>query len=311
MNKNHTLQSNIFKGHQGSIYTLEQMNQGHFLSAAGDGNIVRWNIHDPSSGLLISKIESGVFCLKYIKDKNLLIAGSGKGNIHFLDLNKQSEIKNIQAHSSFVFALAVSDNQNSIFSVSADGHLFKIGLDDYTVVNSKKIASHKLRDICVLPDQNKIIVAEADGCISLIDTENLNVLDRFQAHESGFSVYTLCLSEQSGLLYSGARDAHINIYAQNNFTIQDRIPAHNYAIYKLLFNPSGNYLASASRDKHVKIWDPSSMKVIERINHAQHQGHINSVNTLLWLDDENLLSAGDDRAILHWNLKTLFTDLRK
>ena len=78
------------------------------------------------------------------------------------------------------------------------------------------------------------------------------------------------------------------------------IPAHNYAIYEIGFDPTGKYFATASRDKTVKIWDYNSMGVIERLAGNDGKGHINSVNTLLWMKNGTLLTAGDDRAIQSW-----------
>ncbi|HQF28656.1 MAG TPA: WD40 repeat domain-containing protein, partial [Bacteroidia bacterium] len=58
----------------------------------------------------------------------------------------------------------------------------------------------------------------------------------------------------------------------------------------------------ASRDKTVKIWDPESLEVIIRLEKQEADGHVNSVNKLLWLNNTDLLSAGDDRSIALWKM---------
>ena len=126
---------------------------------------------------------------------------------------------------------------------------------------------------------------------------------KFAAHAEGFSVNTVCLSADEGYLYTASRDAHINVFdAKNNFKLLESIPAHNYAIYEMQPSPNKKYIATASRDKTVKIWDAQTMKVLARIDKEKNAGHVNSVNTLLWMSDNVLLSAGDDRSIIAWQI---------
>ena len=59
-------------------------------------------------------------------------------------------------------------------------------------------------------------------------------------------------------------------------------------------------MATASRDKKIKIWN-DDLTFISRIE--EHPvGHKNSVNTLCWLSDTELITTGDDRCIMLWHL---------
>jgi WD40 repeat protein len=69
------------------------------------------------------------------------------------------------------------------------------------------------------------------------------------------------------------------------------------------YSPNKKYIATASRDKTVKIWDAENLKVLARIDKEKNEGHVNSVNTLQWMSDEVLLTAGDDRSIIAWKVE--------
>ncbi len=71
-------------------------------------------------------------------------------------------------------------------------------------------------------------------------------------------------------------------------------------IYDIAFNPSGKIMATASRDKKIKIWN-NDLTFITRIEEYP-VGHKNSVNTLCWLSDTELITSGDDRNIMLWHL---------
>lgn len=297
------IQSGIFEGHQGSIYALEKINEHSFVSGGSDEKLVQWDIDNPSQGILLSRVTDGIFSIAHLKNENKLIVGSGSGGVHILDLSKKTNHTFVKPHTSFVFAFLVNEESGMLYSVAADGCIAMIRLDDYSIIVQNRIVSNKLRDICLLPIKKSLLLAATDGKIYVLDAENLQIQDQIQAHQEGFSVYSIQLSPDNKCIISSGRDAHINVMSADDYKQMLSIPAHNYAIYKLSYNPSGSILASASRDKHVKLWDAQSLSPIARLDHASYQGHINSVNDLCWLNDNTLISAGDDRSIKQWTIQ--------
>jgi WD40 repeat protein len=59
-------------------------------------------------------------------------------------------------------------------------------------------------------------------------------------------------------------------------------------------------------DKSIKIWDAATFRLLKVIDRARHAGHGTSINKLLWTNFNNqLVSAGDDKRISVWDIKSL------
>jgi len=138
----------------------------------------------------------------------------------------------------------------------------------------------------------------------LLNSSNLEIIHQWQAHE--MSVNALCFHPNGISLLSGSKDAHLKSWdIQEDFRLLVSIPAHNYAIYSIVFHPNKQLFATGSRDKTIKIWDANSCEFILRIETAQFQGHINSVNSLYWSKFNNyLISGSDDRSVMVWEIGT-------
>lgn len=289
-----------YTGHQGAIYALCDDLHGGFISGGGDRIVARWQLNDNPDGEIVARAGDAVYALHLTPYSGQLMAGTGKGGVHVIDLIKEKELRLLQLHESPVFSIVASPDNKFICTTGGDGLLNILRSDDFSVVKRSRLTENKLRTISFHPTLPFALAACGDGSIVELDTINWEPVSRFQAHQPGFSVNCICFSPDGNQFLTGSRDAHLHVYETSTRKQLMSIPAHNYAIYEIGFDPTGKYFATASRDKTVKIWDYNSMGVIERLAGNDGKGHINSVNTLLWMKNGTLLTAGDDRAIQSW-----------
>ena len=291
-----------FTGHQGSVYALLKGEDNCFYSGSGDKLVVKWNADMPDEGEVVARSSDAVYGLLLLKEENVLMVGQASGGIHIIDLTERAEKRLLKISHTSIFSLQLSVDGNLIFVLTGDGSFYVLERSSFNQVASVKISSSKVRCMIFNADGSKAYFGCGEGAVQEINLNGFSFGKRWQAHQQGFSVNALTLTPENDCILTGSRDAHINKYSLSNYKLVQSVPAHNYAIYDLAFNNDKSFFASASRDKTVKIWNPETLEVIMRLEKQEADGHVNSVNKLLWLNTTDLLSAGDDRSIALWKM---------
>lgn len=291
-----------FTGHNAGIYALcAAMEDGYFYSGSADKFIAQWNLQNGQQEKFSAKMPAAVYSLCLIKELAQLWVGTANGHIHVIDLNKKEEIHAFRFHQLAVFCIQYAANTGLIYSSGADGLLNVYEPNTLKHLHSLKLSDKKIRSILCLPD--KLVLAEGNGKTMVLNINDLEPLVQFNAHKDACNCFLY--EQDSGILLSGGRDAHLNAWdTKNNFTLLQSVPAHNFAIYSIL-NLSGTpFIATASRDKTIKLWNRNDYSFLLRINKEHFDAHTHSVNTLLW-DEKNqvLVSGSDDRTMMAWGVR--------
>ncbi|MFM2206460.1 MAG: hypothetical protein RL213_435 [Bacteroidota bacterium] len=296
--------SRLLLGHEGSVYALERAHlSGKFFSGSSDRIVSMWSLEgdEPPSGLV--NVGAIVYSLRLVPEKSWLLIGTSSGNLHVVDLVAGREIRNIAHHAAGIFDIRYSNSHDRIYTAGGDGKIAFWRLSDLALVRSVPLCKEKVRSLELSPSGNELLAACGDGNIYFLDPESGVILRSFHAH--GLSANAVALDPKGERLFTGGRDAHFNVWDASTLELVRSIPAHNYAIYAFAFSPDKRLIATASRDKTVKLWDMETTDFLLRIDRDKSEGHRNSVNKIIWLDHPaGLVSAGDDRAIMSWDVKS-------
>ncbi len=288
-------------GHNGAVYQLQRIDENSFLSAGGDGWIVKWDLNsdDAELGRLVAKTDTQIFSLLNDPVSNLIVAGDMHGELHFIDLQGKEEVRRFSHHKKGVFG--IKRHQEYIYTLGGGGMLSKWQSEKIGTVDSVQLSDQSLRSIAI--SDTTIYIGSSDRNIYLIDTLTQNRMDAVKfAHEN--SVFSLAFDSSMQHLLSGGRDAMLNVWTEgDDLNIYKGVAAHLFTINSIKINPSGKIFATASRDKTIKIWDAKSYKLLKVIESIRDKGHVNSVNHLLWLSESILISCSDDRTIKIWDIK--------
>lgn len=291
-----------FIGHHQPVYTLLAARiPGRFFSAGGDKFIVEWDISNPAQGELIATLPYTIYSMCLHPYQDILIAGTSEGGIHFIDLVTKKELKYFRLPGEGVFDIQFNAIHNIIHCATSKGNILMVDGDHFEIIKTINLSSEKIRSM--VPDlTGNIYAACSDGHIYHVEIPSGRLIHQWEAH--AWATNCVWIGPHQKMLISGSKDAHLRGWELSDYSLQKNIPAHNYAIYKIAGNSTGELIATASRDKTVKLWD-KDLHILKRINKEKDQGHTHSVNALLWLSSHTLVSAGDDRKIMTWEIKMI------
>ncbi|CAH1001701.1 hypothetical protein LEM8419_02607 [Neolewinella maritima] len=285
-------------GHRAAIYDLQPAGDA-FYSAAADGFLVHWHRQDADFGRVVATVEQGKFLSLAIIPEGL-VAGALDGGVHWLYPDAPDRNRHIAHHRQGCFSvIAVGDE---LFTGGGEGILTRWSIEQARTVESIPLSANSLRRIVYDPVYDRLAVGASDGQLYLLDRAGLTVLDAAPAHAP--SVFALGFSPDGEYLFSGGRDANLSRWHVLDGTLSQEttVTAHLMTVNALAVHPSGDYLATASRDKTVKLWRTHDLSLLKVCEVVRDRGHVNSVNALCWLDESTLLTGGDDRRILEWDL---------
>ncbi|MFM7765369.1 MAG: hypothetical protein ACKO6I_06875 [Sphingomonadales bacterium] len=279
-----------YTGHQSAVYALCADSLGGFFSASGDGMLVHWAA-GKDDGHLVAKIPGNVFSLSYNSEQKLLLAGSGQGDLFVISdvFGPNPGVRRLLAHAKGLYRLL--NTPDGLLSSGGDGrilrwnHQFEITAE----INNSATAT---RALC-FDETGNLWAGSSDFAIRLYEME-CKPLKTLHGHTQ--SVFVICKLPGNRML-SGGRDATLRIWSDEGES-QQTIAAHLLHIHALQVNPEKPWVASGSMDKTMKIWDAHNLELLKVIDKDKQPFHTASVNSLLWLDESRILSAGDDKRIV-------------
>ena len=288
----------MFTGHRGAVYALQgTSNPNLFLSASGDGKVVRWDMRMPDHGEQVADALKPIYSIHYDNERKLLFIGNSEGGLHMVDLQEGEELRHLQTHRLGIFRI-IPMGRDRIACSGGDGSISVWKVPTMELERQVPLSEEKVRGLATSPDGSLLAIASLDGRVHVLKTMDLNTVQIIEAHERGAA--SVCWHPSKPALVTGGRDGHLRFWRSDaGFTPIQAVPAQRANIYGISFSPDGRLCATTSRDKSVKLWDSSTFDPLERFELKQG-GHTHSVNTLHWCADGKLLSAGDDRTIRAW-----------
>ncbi len=278
-----------FKGHKQSVYCVISDGRGGFFTAGSDGFIVRWIDPNSDDGVVFARVPEAVFTLFYDPHTDLVLAGGQYGNLYILKKNQSPKI--VKLHQGAIFWIGFGPN--GYISCSEKGEVFT--WDSHGKVKKSTVLSHKsLR--CGLKVGENWWFTGSEGRMWELNSD----LEIRASHLLG-SMSWFKMIHTSKWVFAVGRDAKLHRW-NHLFLDESSIDAHWYSIHALSISPDNQFLATGSMDKSFRIWDINAWKPVTSVLSNETFGHKSSVNEILWLNNETLITVSDDATVRSWKL---------
>ncbi len=301
--------------HNGNVTALAwaASKDGVFASGGQDGEVMIWDGEGNCKSRL--RMDTSVVSLGWLHDGNNLLVATSKG-IYFYAVNSET------------LEMSLRKSEVSEYKISCVATAAKKGSTDYlaifndygVIIQSVRqhgeqiglvsLASYEYRGIvnCVVAAKwnkacDKMVCGARDGSVIRLDL-NEEELDkeritfRIIGKHCGKAARCSAWSNNKKYIAVGYDDARIRIWDILNQCCIQVLCGHSDSIKCLAWSPDDHKLAAGSDDTKITVWEKD--KLVPKMI-AIHQRPVNAV---VWLDNEVIISAGDDALLTITNTTT-------
>jgi centriolar protein POC1 len=288
-------------GHSNPIFSLElSQKPGILFSGGNDKGLVEWSLESSAFIKVMFPVMSSIYAIHCPVDYPLLFAGLRSGEVLVFNFIEQKVTYRLRHHIKPIFDIKSSAKKEELLIASEDGTVSVWSLKSLEMVHSIQVSNDTVRCIAINSLEDRVAFGCRDNRVVIFDLEDYSPIKALVGHT--MAVFSLQYSPTDDYLVSGARDAQVMVWDTKTYSLLRNIPAHLFAVNHIAYHPTRPYFATASMDKSIKIWDAVDFKLRKIISREKgYAAHKLSVNKLVWNDDK-LLSAGDDKTIMVWDI---------
>lgn len=294
------------------------------LTGALDGRLTLWDLANQQPVETFKDHQDAIWGLGFQQDGSA-VSGSADGTLRWWDLSGHWRLDRWQDP-----AAAPGDMLEELH-ISPDGRLVLteslpedpdrppgLTLYDYasgTPIRRLEPVGRHVDDIAFTPDNLHALTADFDGALSLWDLESGQIERRFEGH-NGY-VRALDISSDGRFAVSaGGIDGQVIYRDLVTGEIIWRMTGHfeGRGLLDVVFVPGNRQAVSSSWDGTLILWDLATGEQIRRLNGLSggQGGHLiatgqtgAAVNQIAAFEDgRHVLSTGNDRSLLLWDLVT-------
>lgn len=289
-------------GHQNPIFTLESSSDPRYLFTGGnDKGVVEWDLKELKFKRILCAVPASVYALHLIPGTDLLAIGLRSGDMFIINTKNQELVRSLKVEKGAIFDIKTLLSKKELIAIGEEGYAYVWHLDTFDLLYRFKISGTTVRVISTEESSAYICFGDKEGQIHTYDKEDFSKLSSLPIHT--MPVTSLLMYKDK--LYSGGRDAKLNILSLPELELSKSIVPHMFTVYDIAKHPSKEMIATVSRDKTTKIWDIDSLKLLRNVSRdRKYDAHYLSINACLWTNyNDWLISVSDDKLIKIWSFR--------
>ena len=142
-------------------------------------------------------------------------------------------------------------------------------------------------------DKKKMVISDESGTVKLIDVKSSKVEKVFSS-EHVDNIYRVAYS--NGIILTAGQDRRVGVYS-----LDGKVSYHiksDFLVYCVGLSPSADIgIYSSGTNNHLQLFNTKDGTKTDRL-----VGHYASVNKIMFINEQALVSAGDENTIFFWML---------
>jgi len=292
----------VIQGHRMSINALAVDEKSSFAyTADNDGVICKWDLKAGSAEAFTGKGHGAS-----ISAIALTASTEFLGTVGLDDTLRVNTIKGLEFSGD---AIALGGQPLAVVSGSKDSDLYVVGLAQQKLVvvrNGNAVSTldvnYKPTALAFNPDDTELAVAgDKKVHVYTVEKDTLKEVEKLEdVHRQ--SVTWVAYAPNGEFLASADSDRFIYIFNKGDGKVANSgWRYHNGKVNAVAWSPSTTRVATASIDQNIIIW--SDTKTFStKAQYLIERAHLGGVKFVRFLDDNTLVSTGDDRTVRIWDL---------
>ncbi|MGF1570529.1 MAG: protein kinase [Nodosilinea sp.] len=246
-------------GHRGSATAVVFGAGGQEVFSGGeDGQLIRWNLADPSLSQRLPLSGWLVSTLLLSPDGQTLVVGTGEGKIYLWDLGSSQPPKTLVHHQDQITALTLNPSAKILISGSGDRTLRLWSLPTGRLVQTLTAPAAKLTALACHPQDGRILSGDSAGRVQVWSPDQAETGQLLTQLAGGTTA--LALSPDGTWLAIGGEDGRLGLWS---LTVNPQGPVQvaelrpGWAVRSLAFTPDSRMLVSTGADETIRFWCPT------------------------------------------------------
>ena len=288
---------NTFSGHEGSVNSLAFFpGRSIFYSSGADGDILRWDLNQPSTKPQILKHNNfSNRSLAISSSGRWLACGTGTSIIQIFNLNQPNTPPELlEAHKGAVIDLEFIAGKDILISTGSDKTIMY-----WNLLNNEKrtIVTHstRVRAITISNDGKYIYGGTDDGQLIRWTIDNGDA--RLIYNNNGESINAITLNSTGTRIAIGDKSGNIIIIDPISTRKLAQRKGHNARIQDIAYSPDNSQLATSSYDGTIRIWNATKLSEAPVVI-TEHESWALAI--AFSPDGRTLISSNYDGKIYFW-----------
>lgn len=204
-----------------------------------------------------------------------------------------TKLSHLSGHKDAVYTLCNAPDKKQFYSGGGDGYV--VGWDNKKE-NDGQLMVRVNRPVYALyinEGDNLLYCGAASGNLHVIDFNSGGELRNIEAHVNG--IFDILAMDE--YMISAGGDGNVIVWHKHDMGVLCRIKASGKSARCMALNPSKSLMAVGFSDHKIRIYSTTDFKLLDTID-----AHANSVFSLTFINDVELLSGGRDAILKRWKL---------